>query len=141
MEEIGYLIISVAAWVVLGIVMYVAFLRMQISERETQLPAEKDQTPLYELIGSGSMNGARAVRRPFARFTLYDTFFAACFKTQRKAVDYTSIQTMELKQYLGKEWLYIKADDPDRDTSLEILFNAVDHGTLLDQIARHQQSS
>ena len=141
MDDIGYLIISIVAWLLLGVLMYVAFIRMQISERETELAAEEGKTPLYEAIGSGAMNGARPVRNPYARFTLYDTFFAACFKTQRKAVEYKSISTLEFKQYHGKEWLYIKTVDPDHGGALEILFLSENQAVLHDQILLRQKAS
>lgn len=122
MQDLLVLIIAISSWIVLGIIMYVAFLKMQITERDTTFPEEDILSPESNFIGRGGMDGARAVRRPFARLTLYPHFFVAAFKTQRRMFPYSAIT--ELKPYTRRNqtWLLINATQPDTGREFEMYF-------------------
>ncbi|PCJ63102.1 MAG: hypothetical protein COA73_05860 [Candidatus Hydrogenedentota bacterium] len=123
----------------LGVFIYIMFVRLQIAERETQLPEEEGETPIFESIGKGAMNNASPVRKPFARITLYDTFLAACLKSQRKTIFYKDILSMSLEEYAGREWLHIKAATPDGE--IQVLFHSRDHQSLMEQIEIRSKAS
>jgi hypothetical protein len=132
MQDISIVYISVGSWLGLGVFVYFIFLRLQVAERETLLPEEDGKQAIYESIGKGAMNRASPVRKPFARITLYDTFLAACLKSQRKPVLYREITSVSIKEHSGQEWLYIEATTDSGD--LAILFNSKDQQSLMDQI-------
>jgi len=139
MEGISIVYISVGSWMGLGVFIYFIFVRLQIAERETQLTEEEGKHAIYESIGRGAMNRARPVRKPFARITLYDTFMAACLKSQRKPVYYGDITSLSLEEHKGRKWLYVKADTSDGE--LEILFQSRDQQSLMEQIELRRKAS
>ena len=122
MTDLIVVFIAIGAWMGLGGIMYVAFLKMQIVERDTKFLEEKVAEPEINFIGRGGMNGARPVRKPFARLTLYSEFFVASFKTQRRMFPYSAITKLEPYDRRGQEWLLINATQPGTGREFEMYF-------------------
>ena len=132
MEDITTLYLAISAWTILGICMYIGFVRMQLMERDTKFPQESKKTPEESFNGRGGWNGMRPVRKPFARLTLYADFFVAGFKTQRVALPYSAISTIELHDREGKDWLLINATDPETDKTYEMYFLHPETSSIVD---------
>ncbi|MFP6583608.1 MAG: hypothetical protein VCD00_13780 [Candidatus Hydrogenedentota bacterium] len=122
MKDIYTLYLAISAWIGLGVIVYVAFVRMQLVERDTKFPQEEGVEPEANYHGRGGWNGARAVRNPFARLSLYGDFFVAGFKTQRIVLPYSAITKLEPHERSGKTWLLINATDPETDKNYEMYF-------------------
>jgi hypothetical protein len=122
MSELMVLIVAVCAWFAFGGVMLAGFIHLQITERDTRFKEEDDVEPEQNYIGRGGMDGARPVRRPFARLTLYPNFFVASFKAQRRMFPYTGITKLEPYTRKGKSWLLINATQPDTGREFEMYF-------------------
>lgn len=122
MQDLLTMFIAIFAWCVLGIIVYIGFVKLQITERDTTFPEEEKFAPEKNYIGRGGMDGARAVRKPFARLTLYPDFFVAAFKTQRRMFPYSAIT--DLRQYTRNKqtWLLINATQPDTGREFEMYF-------------------
>ena len=122
MQDLLVLFIAIGSWIVLGFIIYWGFLRLQIIERDTRFPEEEPIKPECNFIGRGGMDGARAVRKPFARLTLYHDFFVASFKAQRRMFPYSAIT--ELRPYTrhNQTWLLINATQPETGREFELYF-------------------
>lgn len=122
MVDLLVLIVAVIAWFLFGGVMYLGFLKLQITERDTKFAEEETASPESNFIGRGGMNGARPTRKPFSRLTLYPDFFVASFKAQRRMFPYSAITKLEPYTRQNKTWLLINATQPDTEREFEMYF-------------------
>lgn len=113
MNTLAALVLSVLAWTIMGVIMYIAFLQMQIHERDTRFAQEKGKKPESNHVGRGGWNRHRPTRKPFSRLTLYGDFFVAGFKTQRVALPYSAISKVDHEMRGTDRWLLIEATHPE----------------------------
>lgn len=122
METLFSLVMAVLAWTMMGVIMYIAFLQLQIRERDTRFPVERGKKPESNHVGRGGWNRHRPTRKPFSRLTLYPEFFVAGFKTQRVALPYSSIHKVDHEMRHGDRWLLIEATDPETEYEYAMYF-------------------
>ena len=122
MQDLLVVFLAIGVWLAFGVVIYIGFVKLQITERDTRFPEENTEEPECNFVGRGGMDGARPVRRPFARLTLYSDFFVASFKTQRRMFPYSAITKLEPYDRRGQQWLLINATQPDTGREFEMYF-------------------
>jgi hypothetical protein len=135
MDGIEVVYISIGAWFTLGAFMYWVFVRMQLMERDTRLPEELGNMPLGQHFGTGSVNGARPVRKPFARLTFYKDFVVASFKSQRISMPYSTIESLSKIDARGRTWIEVTgiANDKEQD----FVFSAPDISEVIAELEKY----
>jgi hypothetical protein len=126
MNDISVVYISIGAWATLGVFMYWVFIRMQYMERDTRLPEELGNMALGQYLGTGSINNARPVRKPFARLTFYKDFLVPSFKAQRISMPYSTIESIKKIEVRKRIWVEVVGIAKDRQHSFVFSVPEVD---------------
>lgn len=134
MNTLFSLVMAISAWTMMGVFMYMGFLQLQITERDTRFPEERGKKPESNHKGRGGWNRHRPTRKPFSRLTLYADFFVAGFKTQRVALPYSAISKLDHEMRGADRWLLIEAKHPDTDYEYSMYFMNPDTESIESEI-------
>lgn len=120
-------------WIVLAIVLGIAYRILRDRERDTRLDQESGLSPALEVIGAGRVNRRQWSRGRGCRISVYEDFFVVSVSSQRIAIPLYRVRDVETNG--GPDRLTLRALAED-ESLLSVEFRGADAATLAAALRR-----